>query len=142
VAEVSEDEGDSPDAARVAPSASFPLLYSKGVVLLLVFSLFFLPFVVVLCFCLGFLPCDCFCFRVGSMTNTLASREELAAGASMGRAGLDIPLHPPADVPPVWSAGPNLEAGTCKFSCPLNVRVALFSKPSLTCVVWFFSGYP
>jgi hypothetical protein len=76
------------------------------------------------------------------MTNSLASREELAAGASMGHAGLDIPLRPLADVPLVWSAGPNLEAGTCKFSFPLNIRVSLFSKPSLTCVVWFFSGYP
>jgi hypothetical protein len=54
--EVFEDEGDSPDAVRLMTSASFPLLYSKGVVLLVVFSLFFLPFVVVLWFCLGFLP--------------------------------------------------------------------------------------
>jgi hypothetical protein len=76
------------------------------------------------------------------MTNTLVSREELAASASMGHAGLDIPLCPPTDVPLVWSAEPNLEARTCKFLCPLNVSVALFSKPSLTCVVWFFSGYP
>jgi hypothetical protein len=60
------------------------------------------------------------------MTNTLASREELAASASMGCAGLDIPLCPPTDVPPVWLVGPNLEARTCKFLCPLNVRVAVF----------------
>jgi hypothetical protein len=50
VAEVSEDEGDSPDAARVMASASFPLLYSKGVVLLIVLAYFSFP----LLLCFGF----------------------------------------------------------------------------------------
>jgi hypothetical protein len=50
VAEVSENEGDSPDAARVMSSASFPLLYSKGVVLLIVLAYFSFP----LLLCFGF----------------------------------------------------------------------------------------
>jgi hypothetical protein len=41
VAEVSEDEGDSPNAARVAASVLFPLLYSKRTVFLIVLAYFF-----------------------------------------------------------------------------------------------------
>jgi hypothetical protein len=41
VAEVSEDEGESPNAARVVASASFPLLYSKCTVFLIILARFF-----------------------------------------------------------------------------------------------------
>lgn len=40
VAEISEDEGDSLDAARLAESASFPLLYSKCFMICLVLDYF------------------------------------------------------------------------------------------------------
>jgi hypothetical protein len=113
VAEVSEDEGESPNAARVAASASFPLLYSKCTIFLIILACFFLLSVATLRIC--FLLFDCFCLPVGSVTNTLASKEELTAGASMGHAGMGMPPWPPVIEPPLRPGWPNLEAGTCEF---------------------------
>jgi hypothetical protein len=93
VAQVSKEEEDTPDAAWLAASATFPLHLSKGVIpfcCCLVY-VFFFPTL--------FLP-ECLFVFVGSMTENLASKEELAAGSRIGYARLGMPPPPPPAVEP------------------------------------------
>jgi hypothetical protein len=83
------------------------------------------------------------CFSLGSVTSTLASKEELATGASIGRAGLSMPPLPPVVEPSLPPTGLNLEAATCEF--PRSLCVCLFFlslRSPLNAVFWFLSSYP
>jgi hypothetical protein len=50
----------------------------------------------------------------GSIVNTLASPEELAASASIGRVGLGLPPRPPTVGTSSQQVVPGLESGPCK----------------------------
>jgi hypothetical protein len=92
VAQVSEEEEDTPDVVWLAVSATFPLHLSKGII-------FLLYLVYVFFFLMLFLP-ECLFVSVGSVTGSLASKEELAADSRIGYARLGMPPPPPPTVQP------------------------------------------
>lgn len=57
---------------------------------------------------------DVFTLLAESVTNTLASKEELAAGVIIAHTGLGMPPRPPPVVPPAQLVAPSLEAGPCE----------------------------
>jgi hypothetical protein len=74
-----------------------------------------LYFIYVFFFPILFLP-ECLFVSVGSVSGSLASKEELAAGSRIGYAGLGMPASPPPVVEP--SPQPtrlNLQALTCEL---------------------------
>jgi hypothetical protein len=73
-----------------------------------------------------------------SVTDTLASKEELAAGASIAHAGLGMPPRPPPATPLAQLVMPGLEAGPCEF-ISFSLRLLPFLEFSLffCCFVFF-----
>jgi hypothetical protein len=59
---------------------------------------------------------ECLFVSIGSVTGSLASKEELATGSRIGYVGLGMPPPPPPAVQPSpQPIGLNLEAPTCEF---------------------------
>jgi hypothetical protein len=74
-----------------------------------------LYFIYVFFFPILFLP-ECLFVSVGSVSGSLASKEELAAGSRIGYAGLGMPPPPPPEVQPSpQPTGLNFEAPTCEL---------------------------